>query len=94
MGSRSVRDGKGKAAYKRRREALKRRVQLEGLVCHVCHGAIDVNLPRTDRMSFTADHMQALANGGHLVHNELRPAHLSCNARRGDRADTEVWGAT
>ncbi len=96
MSSRSIRDGKGKAAYKRKREQLKRRVQREGLTCHICGGEIDVTLDRRDRMSFTADHMEPLARGGHLVRNELRPAHLSCNARRGDAAEVKLdgWGAT
>ena len=89
-----IRNGKGKAAYKRRREALKRRVRTEGLACHVCGEPIDVTLPRTHRMSFTADHITPLARGGHLVRNELKPAHLSCNSRRGDAAPVEIWAAS
>lgn len=90
----SNRNGKGKAAYKRKRKQLAHRVQLENLACHICGEPIDLTLPRTDRMSFTADHMVPLALGGHLVKNELRPAHLSCNARRGTHADVEIWAAT
>ena len=96
MTSRSIRDGKGKAAYKRKRRQLLARVRAEGLVCHICGGAIDVTLDRRDAMSFTADHMVPLARGGDLVKNELRPAHLRCNARRGDSAPIQIeeWGAT
>ncbi|RZT59331.1 HNH endonuclease [Microcella alkaliphila] len=96
MSNRSIRDGKGKAAYKRKRKRLLARVRDEGLVCHICGGDIDVTLDRRDPMSFTADHIEPLANGGDLVRNEIRPAHLRCNARRGTAADVaiEAWGAS
>ena len=94
MSNRSIRDGKGKAAYKRKRKALRRRVVEEGLVCHICGGDIDTTLDPRDPMSFTADHITPLALGGHLVRNELRPAHMRCNARRGNNADTEIWEAS
>lgn len=96
MSSRSIRDGKGKAAYKRKRKRLLAQVRDDGLACHICGGAIDVTLDRRDPMSFTADHIEPLALGGHLVKNEIRPAHLRCNARRGSNADIDVeaWGAS
>ncbi|WP_396646218.1 HNH endonuclease [Microbacterium sp.] len=90
----AARNGKGKAAYKRKREALKRRVARDGLTCVFCGEPFDLTLPRGHRMSFTADHAQPLARGGHLVNNELRPSHLHCNSRRGDHTDPEVWAAT
>lgn len=90
----SVRNGKGKAAYRRMRTRLKREVAENGLPCWICGEPIDLNLPRGHRLSFTADHMEALANGGHLVRNEIRPAHMSCNARRGNHAEPEIWAAT
>lgn len=89
-----IRNGKGKAAYKRRREALRRRVQAQNLPCWWCGEPFDLTLPPGHRMSFTADHVTPLARGGHLVHNELRPAHQSCNARRGDAGEVEIWAAT
>jgi 5-methylcytosine-specific restriction endonuclease McrA len=88
------RNGKGKAAFKRKRTHLLRLVQREDIPCHVCGLPFDLTLPPQHAMSFTADHMEPLALGGHLVHNELRPAHRSCNARRGARADTEIWEAS
>lgn len=89
-----IRNGKGKAAYKRKRNRLKREVEANNLPCWICLHPIDTKLPPTDRMSFTADHYLALNRGGHLVRNELRPAHRSCNSRRGDTADVEIWGAS
>ncbi|HEY8590124.1 MAG TPA: HNH endonuclease [Naasia sp.] len=92
----SVRNGKGKAAYKRKRKQLLLRVRDEGLACHICGEAIDVTLDRLDAMSFTADHIEPLATGGDLVKNEIRPAHRRCNARRGTTADVDLdtWGAS
>lgn len=89
-----VRNGKGKAAYKRKRAHLRRRVANENLPCWICGQPFDLTLPAGHRLSFTADHFEALANGGHLVRNELRPAHLACNSRRGNHADVEIWHAS
>ena len=90
----SIRDGAGHRAYRRKREVLRRQVARDGLPCWICGEPIDVTLDASDRMSFTADHFEALANGGHLVRNELRPAHRACNSRRGNAADPEIWEAT
>lgn len=94
MAAKSVRDGKGHRAYRRKQERLKRRVEREGLVCEGCGEGFDLTLPYTDRMSFTADHPVAINNGGHLVKQDLAPYHRSCNSRKGDHAEVEIWGAT
>ena len=90
----SVRDGKGHRAYRRKQAALKRRTKREGLTCGWCGLPIDTTLPSTDAMSFTADHPQAVANGGHLVHQDFTPMHRGCNARKSNHADTEIWEAS
>lgn len=90
----SIRNGKGHRAYRRKQDVLKRRTQREGLRCVWCGEAIDTTLPYTDRMAFTADHPDAVANGGHLVHQELQPMHRRCNALKSDHADVEVWEAS
>lgn len=94
MPAKRVRDGKGKNAYLRQRAALRRRVARDGLTCWLCGEPFDLTLSDKSAMGFSADHVEALNNGGHLVRNELRPAHLGCNARRGDRPDVEIWEAT
>lgn len=94
MSTRSIRDGKGHRAYRRQQAALKRRTAVEDLPCWLCGDSIDTRLPSTDRMSFTADHFEPLNTGGHLTRNELRPAHRSCNSRRGDAIMPEIWTAT
>lgn len=94
MSNRSIRDGKGHRAYRRKQAALKRRTKDEHLPCWLCGEPVDTSLPTTHRLSFTADHVQALNQGGHLVRNELRPAHRACNSRRGDGVEVDIWPAS
>lgn len=101
MSSRSIRDGKGHRAYRRAQAALKRRTRAQSLPCGHgstsgwgCGEQIDTTLPPTHKRSFTADHDNALANGGKLVGQVLVPMHRDCNARKGNNAAPEVWAAT
>lgn len=96
-----ARDGRGKTAYRRKREALKRRVARDNLPCghgsptqEGCGEPFDLTLPAGHPMAFTADHPEALANGGHLVAQILVPMHNSCNARKGNRAPVQIWEAS
>ena len=91
--------GRGRKAYLRKRDALKRRTARDNLTCghggpYGCGQPIDTTIPYPDRMSFSADHPTALANGGHLVTQTLIPMHLGCNARKGDAAEVEIWEAS
>lgn len=97
----SIRDGKGHRAYRRQQAALKRRTKIEHLPCGYsspsgwgCGEQIDTDLPSTDAMSFTADHDEALANGGRLVGQTLVPMHRRCNSRKSNIAPVEIWAAT
>lgn len=63
-------------AYVQRRDALKRATAKNGWGCHLCGKPIDLTLPYTDRMSWTADHVLAVAGEGKgRMLGELRPAH-------------------
>jgi hypothetical protein len=80
--------------------ALKRRTAREKLPCGYgstngwgCGNQIDTTLPAGHRMSFTADHDDALDNGGRLL-GHLVPMHLSCNSRKSNHAAAEIWAAT
>ncbi len=95
------RNGKGHRAYRRAQAALKRRTKAENLPCGYgstngwgCGEPIDTDLPATHRLSFTADHDDALANGGRLVGQLLVPMHRACNARKGNAAPTVIWEAS
>lgn len=90
----SVRDGKGHRAYRRKQGVLKRRARREGLVCVHCGNPFDWSLPYNDRMAFTADHPDAIDNGGHLVRQDLAPMHRACNSSKGNLVETEIWEAT
>lgn len=95
----TIRDGKGHRAYRRKQAALKRRTARDNLPCgygsdYGCGKPIDTTIPAGKRLSFTADHPDALANGGHLVKQDLVPMHLGCNSRKGDAAEVEIWEAS
>jgi len=51
-------------------------------VCWLCGQWIDPDLKSPHPKSWTADHVNPIARGGHN-HGELRPAHRDCNTRRG-----------
>ncbi|RJO74903.1 HNH endonuclease [Nocardia panacis] len=55
----------------------------------MCKQPIDLELPYTEAMSFTADHIEPRSRGGALL-GELRAAHRRCNSRRGNRANTQA----
>jgi hypothetical protein len=101
VSSRSIRDGEGHRAYRRQQAALRRRTKAQHLPCGHgspsgwgCGEQIDTDLPATDKRSFTADHDDAIANGGKLVGQALVPMHRDCNARKGNHAQAEIWPAT
>ena len=67
--------------YRAMREKLKRQANL---VCGICGQPIDVALPQYDPMSFTADHVIAVAAGG-SNYGELQASHYRCNSARGSK---------
>ena len=75
--------------YVAKREALKRQARKNNTPCHLCGRPFDwAMLDALGReawkhpLSFTADHEHAVAAGGKML-GALRPAHRSCNSRRG-----------
>lgn len=76
------RAGLDSRAYRKATARLRARSQ----VCHICGNPIDVTLPYTDPMSWTADHIIPRSKGGHLL-GEMKAAHRRCNSRRGNRPD-------
>ena len=71
-------------AYVAKREALKRQARKTGAPCHLCGKPFDFELDWRHAMAFTADHLEAVGNGGSMT-GALKPAHRSCNSRRGKR---------
>lgn len=76
--------------YIARRDALKRRSIALDMPCHLCGEPIDATLPYTDPMSWTADHLDAVAAGGAIL-GRLMPAHRirRCNSSRGKKTVEE-----
>ena len=83
----------------RRRNAIKYGVDVEpvneadvyaihGDVCHICHEQIDMTLMWPDPMSPSIDHVHPLARGGRHALDNLAPAHLLCNLRKGATVGT------
>ncbi|MFF2115269.1 HNH endonuclease, partial [Rhodococcus koreensis] len=50
-----------------------------------CGLPIDKSLPASDPMSASAHHVVPYARGGTDDVSNLRPAHLDCNKRQGDK---------
>lgn len=75
-------------AYRKARADLKRKARARGWPCWLCLQPIDYSLDYRDPLAFTADHVEPLARGGALL-GVLKPAHRSCNSRRGDGTRTE-----
>lgn len=94
--AKDIRNGRGHRAYRRAQAALKARTKRDNLPCAWCGEPIDTDLPATDRLSFTADHPEALANGGRLVGQKLEPFHRGCNSQKNKHAEVELdgWAAS
>ena len=64
-------------------------------VCHLCKRLIDMELPATDAMSWTLDHIDPRARGGsRYARHNLAPAHRRCNSSKGARTHADVHVST
>lgn len=56
-----------------------------GNVCHLCNTTIDLSKTFPDPWCFSMDHIEPICRlGDHTIEN-IRPAHLICNSRRGNK---------
>lgn len=86
--------GVSEQEFNRIRDLLK--AQPAGDICWRCGLKIDLECDYNDPQAWTADHVQSLANGGDAYAlSNLRPAHRSCNSKRGramrDTRSSRVW---
>lgn len=56
-----------------------------GAVCWLCHRPIDLDAPRRGPLGLSVDHVIPRSKGGTNALDNLRPAHLHCNSKRGNR---------
>lgn len=71
-----------KARDSRRYRNAAKRLRANNNTCWLCGNPIDTTLPYTHPLSWTADHVHPIGMGGD-VHGEIKPAHRSCNSKRG-----------
>lgn len=81
-----ARNGRNLRSYRRKAKKTLRAMPGETVVCWICGEPIDLTLHYQNPMAGTADHLDAVGTGGHIL-GELRPAHRSCNSRRGTGQD-------
>lgn len=76
-------------------QSLRAQLRRERGGCWLCGQPIDYDLPAADPSSFSVDHVIPRLQAPHLaeVYSNLKPAHLDCNRRRGDRAPAPGLGA-
>lgn len=69
-----------------RKGSLKARVYMQGNgKCGICKEHIDSSLAYPDHMSLSIDHIIPRSLGGSHKIDNLQPAHLLCNSKRGAR---------
>lgn len=70
-------------------QALRRRVIAEETHCWLCHHEVDPTIPWPDPRSPAVDHVTPRSHGGDpYARDNVRLAHLGCNASRGNRPPT------
>lgn len=70
-------------AYRKRREALKRKCMAENTPCYLCGKPINFLADRKAGDSFEAEHVESLHRGGKAL-GLLLPSHKSCNGSKQD----------
>lgn len=76
-----------------RRDAIRKRWRSIGAPCWLCGKPIDYSLPAGHPMSFEVDEVVPVSKGGDpLDFGNTRPAHRSCNQRRGNKTVARATG--
>lgn len=73
--------GRNNRTYADLSQALRRHAQLHNVPCWLCGKPIDWDADWRSGDSYTYDHVETIAQGGHM-RGQGRPAHRSCNSRR------------
>ena len=85
-----------------RRHSNKRRIALtgdyttaeiarrDGERCHLCRRKVNMNLPGSDEMGPTIDHLIPISCGGVDERSNVSLAHRTCNLKRGVRGEVQL----
>lgn len=77
--------GSEESIYRKNKAFLKKTCD----VCAICGRPIDKSLKFPDNYSFTADHIIPVQKGGRSTLDNLQPAHLICNKKKGTKIIAE-----
>ena len=73
--------------YKKQKANFHIIAERDDWICWICELRIDPDLPGTNRMGGTVDHVIPISKGGTDDLDNLKPAHWICNVKRGNKVD-------
>lgn len=57
----------------------------DNYICHLCDKPVDMDIPRTERLGATLDHIQPISKGGLDTMENVALAHWICNIKKGNK---------
>lgn len=75
--------GRDQGIYKHNKALIRKTAER----CAICGGLLDKSLRYPHPYSMTIDHIIPISRGGRSTMDNLQPAHLICNSRKGSRLE-------
>lgn len=60
----------------------------DNYICHLCDEPVDMDVPRTERLGATLDHIKPLSKGGLDTMENVALAHWICNVKKGNKYES------
>lgn len=60
----------------------------DNYICHLCDEPVDMDVPRTERLGATLDHIKPLSKGGLDTMENVALAHRICNIKKGNKYES------
>lgn len=80
-------DKRRRFPYRKQKANFHTVAERDNWTCWICELRIDPEVPSTNRMGGTVDHVVPISKGGTDDWDNLKPAHWICNVKRGNRVD-------
>lgn len=80
-------DARRRFPYRNRKANYHGVAERDNWTCWICEIKVDPELPSTNRMGGTIDHVVPISKGGTDEWDNLKLAHWICNVKRGNRVD-------